>query len=349
MCEQASSTPDNPTPTAGIEGHARDVIRQRQLAEYHASQGEFGKAIACWQQVERLEPLADDAPQMIAALTLKHARQKPTAGGSGNGSEGDGPAQRETDAVAGPTLERRQVVFSRRQELEQAIRNNPEDEQNYLELAELHLAAGRTYDAQRTLSKAFDVKADPRVLERLEDVNVLRAQELVDLAQQRAAEENTSKALEALQERRVELEQLTLDVTRARCERYPYHGQLRFQLGMQLKRRGELKPALDHLQGALADPRCRASASLAIGEILQQYKQFPKSLQCYRQAAQLAACDGDQTDTRRRALYRAGVLATEMQLFDSARAYFSELVRIDPAYKDAATRLDKLAEIGDNL
>jgi hypothetical protein len=39
----------------------------------------------------------------------------------------------------------------------------------------------------------------------------------------------------------------------------------------------------------------------------------------------------------------------EMKLFDSARAYLAELVRFDPSYKDATTRLDKLAEINENL
>jgi tetratricopeptide (TPR) repeat protein len=91
-----------------------------------------------------------------------------------------------------------------------------------------------------------------------------------------------------------------------------------------------------------------ALASLEIGEILQRYQQFPKALQCYRQAAQLAAGDAVRADCRKRALYRAGVLATEMRLFDSARQYLAELVTVDPEYKDGKPRLDKLVEIGDD-
>ncbi len=241
------------------------------------------------------------------------------------------------------------LVLNQRQELEQAIRSNPEDETKYLELAELHLGAQRIYDAQRTLVKALDVCNDVSILERLEDVNILRAQELVSMAEQRAANEQTSKAHQAVKERRNELERLQLEVNRSRCDRYPDDGYLKFQLGMSLKRVGELKQALDYLQGGIRDSRCRAVASLEIGEILQRYQQFPKALQCYRQAAQLAAGDDDQADCRWRALYRAGVLATEMKLFDSAKEYLAELVRTAPTFKDAATRLDKLGEIDENL
>jgi tetratricopeptide (TPR) repeat protein len=335
-----------------------DAERLRQQAKRHALQGALEDAIACWQRVEQLDPYDGDAPRMIASLTLRRARRG-AAGGEANNPSGKGgqpllatdeapPSEKNAVATTPPPVPRA-LVLTQRQELEQAIRNYPEDEANYLKLAELHLGEQRIYDAQRTLIKAMDVCSGVHLLERLEDVNILRAQELVTMAEQRAAAENTTKAHQAVQERRDELDRLQLEVNRARSARNPDDGYLKFLLGMSLKRSGDLKQALDYLRGGMEDRRCRAVASFEIGEILQRYQQFPKALQCYRQAAQLAATDGDQADCRRKSLYRAGVLATEMKLFDSAKGYLTELVRHSPNFKDAATRLDKLGEIDDNL
>ena len=213
----------------------------------------------------------------------------------------------------------------------------------------MHLAERRTYEAQRTLIRALEVSRDLKIVERLEDVNMLRAKEQVKLAEDRAAEEKTQEAKEMVDRLREESYQLELDVFRNRCFRYPEDKRLKYQLGLRLKQIGDHRESLESLQAGLEFPELRASASLEIGEILQRHHQFPKALQCYRQAAQLAAGDESLKDCRKRALYRAGVLATAMTLTDTARGYLAELVKMDPDYRDAQTRLDKLGEISDTF
>ena len=97
------------------------------------------------------------------------------------------------------------------------------------------------------------------------------------------------------------------------------------------------------------EPDLRAAASFEIGEILQRFKQFPRALQCYRQSAQLAAANEGQIEWRKRALYRAGVLALSMKVLDSSEQYFAALADIDPNYKDVRTHLDKLAEMREDF
>ncbi len=46
---------------------------------------------------------------------------------------------------------------------------------------------------------------------------------------------------------------------------------------------------------------------------------------------------------RKRALYRAGVLAGGLDDLDAARKYLSILAGLDFGYRDVAQRLDKLA------
>jgi tetratricopeptide (TPR) repeat protein len=235
--------------------------------------------------------------------------------------------------------------------LEQEIAYRPQEESKYLELAALHLAERRTYEAQRTLMRALEVSRDARIVERLEDVNMLRAREKLKLTEDQAAEQKTQEARDLVEKAREECYQLELDVFRNRCFRHPADKRLKYELGLRLKQIGNHREALESLQAGLDFPELRATASLEIGEILQRHHQFPKALQCYRQAAQLAAGDNglDRQDCRKRALYRAGVLATAMTLTDTARQYLAELVKMDPGYRDARTRLDKLGEISDNF
>lgn len=345
-----------------LDGKPDDPQVNRELARSFERVGRFDDAIECWHRVEETDPYDTEAPSMISRLTLERTRRQLESDTSGDENDSeirtdDAPSPTGTTdgkSTAGKSHKdadekppRREVVLTERQVLELAIRDNPEDENNYLELAELYLADERTYDAQRTLMKAIRVTSDLRVVERLEDVNMLRTAEQVEIARQRADEEQTEQARELVEQLLDEQRRLEFEIFRSRSERYPDNHQLRFEFGLRLKRLGNFRQAIEPLQAGLELPELRAVASLEIGECLQRYKLFPKALQCYRQSAQLAAKDVSQQETRKRALYRAGVLADAMQLPDSAKQYFAELVSFAVNFKDARDRLDKLNKIDD--
>jgi tetratricopeptide (TPR) repeat protein len=339
-----------------------DLEEAKATARSLARAGRFDEALLCWQKVEERDPFDAEPGRMIPALTLKKNRQvdtknaddKPpsnTANQASGSATGEPSAPQSVLPSSVPPKAPRQLVLTRRQQLEQEIAYRPQEESNYLALAELHLAERRTYEAQRTLTRALEVSRDIRIVERLEDVNMLRAREQLSLAEDQATALKTQEAGDLVEKARQECYQLELDVYRNRCFRHPEDKRLKYQLGLRLKQIGNHREALESLQAGLEFPELRAAASLEIGEILQRHHQFPKALQCYRQSAQLAAGDDglDILDLRKRALYRAGVLATAMTLTDTARQYLAELVKMDPGYRDARTRLDKLGEISDNF
>ena len=288
------------------EGEPDDAEVNRQLAKSLTRLARFDEAVQCWQRVEAADPYDAEAPRMISALTLEKARSDSQAVDRAAAEPADDVEPRPTDGAASSAASRLptegsprkapKLVLSRRQQLEQALVNNPEDETTYLELANLHLAEHRTFDAQRTLLKAVNVSRDVRILERLEEVNMLRAREQLDLARRRAMEEGTEDARQQVERLKDEMGRLELEIFTRRCERNPQDPQLKFQLGLRLKQVGNYRQALEPLQGGLAIPEQRAVASLEIGEILQSYKQFPRALQCYRQAVQLASADEKHQD-----------------------------------------------------
>ena len=136
-----------------------------------------------------------------------------------------------------------------------------------------------------------------------------------------------------------------IDVYAARCQRYPENTTWKYELALRLKASGNVAEAIRHFQDVLQDARRKGAVSLELGECFQKIKQYPLALRNYQSAIDLL---GDrELDLRKRALYRAGVLATAMQDVDLAQKYLSELGGLDFAYRDVAERLDKLAAVKD--
>ena len=340
-----------------LESAPDDPEIHRQAAQILTSLGKVDEALAHWQQVEQADPRDEQASRMISMLTLERIRrpapEKPTDDDSTPPTPNDvseGEVQDEqtgrADEPAKPlVVAPKTLVLTQRQQLEKAIVDHPEDETLYLKLADFHLAEGRLYEAQRTLQRAASVTSELHIREKLEEVNLLRARQQAQMARQRADEQRTVEALELAEKVEKDLQQLEFDTARVRCDRYPNDKSFRFQLGLSYVRRGDFREALEPLQAGLEVPEHRAAASLEIGEILQRYKQFPKALQCYRQSAQLAKREPYNEDVFKAALYRAGLLATQMKLYDSAKQYLATLSETDSTYKDVRSRLDKLNEI----
>ena len=63
----------------------------------------------------------------------------------------------------------------------------------------------------------------------------------------------------------------------------------------------------------------------------------------------MAASDDSQPETKKLALYRAGVLAAELNDREKAEKYLTQLAAIDFGYRDVADRLDKLAALRDSV
>ena len=96
----------------------------------------------------------------------------------------------------------------------------------------------------------------------------------------------------------------------------------------------------------MQDPRRKGAVSLELGECFQKIKQYQLAMQSYQAAVE--ALTDRELDLRKRALYRAGVLATGLEDPDSARKYLSTLAALDFNYRDVAQRLDKLGTAKDN-
>jgi len=230
--------------------------------------------------------------------------------------------------------------------LQQAIENDPTEPNNYVALAKLHQREGRFGEAEKVLTDALAAVGNRLdLIQRLEDAKILRAKARVAVAEKRAAAvDDDEEALELVRKLRAEQNRLEIDIYNARVGRFPDRPELNFDLGVRLMRAGNYHEAFKSFEAARRSPQRKAAATLDAGQCLHHLKQYEKALALYEEAVELA---GDDPPRLQLALYRAGTLAAGLKQREKAEKNLVRLLEIDPDYKDAASRLDKVRKMSD--
>ncbi len=335
----------------------KDPAVNRRAAIGFARLGQFDNAIGCWRRVLAAKPLDEEASKAVSQLSVEQTIQK---GGyqqellDGTTKVGDMESAVRASMARGrkevtENVAARKVDAGREQELLDAIQSHPAEVANYLELATLFSAQERHPDAERILSQALAVTGggDLNVRECLEDAQLARVHQQVDIATRRAEQEKSDEATELARRMAVQANLVEMEIYGSRSSRDPGNSMLLFELGLRAKRAGKFKEAIQAFQAARDDARHRAQVQLHLGESFQHIRQFKLALSSYEAA--IEACDTMQLDVQKLALYRAGVLATEFKDLDRAEKYLTRLAAIDFGYRDVADRLDKLAQLRDSV
>jgi tetratricopeptide (TPR) repeat protein len=337
----------------------KDPIVNRRAAQAFGRMGQFDNAIGCWRRVQQAKPLDEESSKAISQLSVEQTIQK----GGYQQEMLDGTAKvadLESAVRASMARGRKEIVeaaqqaakpvdTSREQSLMDAIQASPADVSNYLELGRVFSASERYQDAERILTQALQGTGggDLLVREVLEDAQLARVHQQVEIAKRRAEQDKTEEAIELAKRMSAQANLVEMEIYGARSARDPNNLMLLYELGLRSKRAGKFKEAIQAFQAARDDARHRAQVQLHLGESFQHIRQFKLALSSYEAA--IEACDSMQLDTQKLALYRAGVLATEFKDLDRAEKYLTRLAAIDFGYRDVADRLDKLAELRDSV
>jgi len=331
---------------------AKDIEVNRQAAFTLQRMGQFDQAIACWQRVAQANPQDDEARQTIARLSVEKTIEE---GGYSQDSLGVGEdgasntevkvAQFSKQAKEGTDADKSLTPEER---LKAAIIEDPTDVESYLQLADICIHETRYSDAEYVLTRATEVagSADFRVVERMEGVLLRRAAQQLAIAEQQVQNDPSEENEQLAARIRSQVNQVEVEVYAARSDREPGNTRMKYELGLRLKRVGKYKEAISALQGARSDTKQRANVLLELGECFQRIEQFKLALTNYEES--IVACAEPDSETRRLALYRAGVLSTGMKEIDRAERHLTELAGLDFGYKDVADRLDKLGQLRDS-
>ena len=314
---------------AALDAAPADAEVNRQCARFAAGQGNYDQAIECWRRISRIKGLGEEADKEIARLSV----EKTISAGQGlTGRSGAAAASRE-DGAAGPT--------SKRARLTQAIRDNPADVDSYLELADVLEQEATIEEAEQVLAKALAASGNElKVREHVEDRHLRWARAKVMLAEKRVEAENTPENQTTVEKLKTASLRQEIEVFGARVSRYPDNLTWKYELALRLKSAGKHPDAIRYFQEALKDVRRKGAISLELGECFQGIKQYQLAMQNYEAA--LESLSDRELELRKRALYRAGVLAAGLKDFDAAQKHLSTVAGLDFGYRDVAQRLDKL-------
>ncbi len=338
-----------------LDANPKDVDINKHCAHSLARVGQFDQAMAVWRRIGELRKKDPEVDKMISQLTLDKTRILSGLGDDENATGrvvNEGLSAKADAPKAAPSIgvseshapKRREIQLTPRQRLERAISDDPEIVENYFQLADLHMGEGRAPEAVLILQKALAVSGGNfKVQEKLEAAEVEQMRLHVAVAEKRAAHEGTDEATDLVKQLRDELHRRELEIYARRCERHPEDVQLKLELGVRLKRVGNFEEAEKTLMEVRKVPELKAAATIELGECLQQQQKYSNALQFYQRAVELTE-QGDET-LRKLALYRAGMLAGGLKQYDSAEKWLKTLLKLDPDYRDAQARLDKLAKL----
>ena len=336
-----------------LDGAPKDAEVNRHCAKSLSRMGQFDMAIACWHRVEESNKNDQEAPRAIATLSLEKARDQV-------GLEDDEEEEKKKEQQATKKESKKipppdedsaeppshSIERSPRQHLEQAILDDPTDVKNYLQLAGIHTEAGRHDEAEQLFKNALDCSGgDLAIRAELENAQMTTARARLAIAEKQAQAEQTQSNVELAQQLRSDLIRLETQIYSTRSERHPNDLALLIELGIRLKWSGQFAEAIASFQRAAKGKTLKCRANLEMGECFQRARKYEKALVCYERALKRALPENEEH--RRLTLYRAGVLAAGLNQIDRAKAWFAELLEIEPGYRDTASRLDKLQSIND--
>jgi tetratricopeptide (TPR) repeat protein len=332
-----------------MDADPKDVNVNHHAALTLQRRGQFDQAIACWRRVEQAKPRDEEALQAISRLsvekTIHEGGYDPELlrGDLSGVTKAKTSVARLAKGAEAPGLECDQSTATER--LQTAIATDPTNIDNYLQLADKLIHDGKLDEADSLLQRGRNVSGGGHlgVLERLEDVQVRRAHRQLAIAEQRHAHEPTEEMRQQVINFRKLANQVELEIYAAKADRDPGNVRLKYELGLRLKRAGKTKDAITTLQAARGDTKHKVQALVELGECFQKIEQYKLALNHYEQA--IEACEQPDSEVRRLALYRAGVLATGLRELDRAERHLTELAGLDFGYRDVSDRLDKIAHL----
>jgi tetratricopeptide (TPR) repeat protein len=324
-----------------LERDANDVTVNRHCAKSLTRQGYYDQAIACWHRVDESTRGDVEAQKMILELQI----EKTQAGLGRTRAAAKPDAEPSVTADEATDNPRREIQLTPRQQMEQSLANSPGDVDGYLQLAQYHLDEDHLGEALLLLNKGLAATgSDIRIRHLLEDAEIIRKRQQLTISEQQAAKEPNEESQQLVLDLQNDLNRYELDVFVARSARYPQDLEFKFQLGMRLKRMENYVEAVNCFMAAAELPDRRSRAVLELGECLQRQKQYSKALECYLRGLDQSE-QADQPDLIKLALYRAGLLSAGLKDSVAAVELLSRLVELDPNYKDAAARLDKIRQM----
>lgn len=214
------------------------------------------------------------------------------------------------------------------------LASHPDDKSLYLKKGDVLRRVNRFDQAIEVYEKAQNLDpADFVITMRMGDLRIAMAQDKVDKARQAGGN------LEPLE---AELMQIEVEEYRRRIERQPTEMSHHFNLGVRLLKQGEIDSAASELQQAVHDPRFRRQSHLYLGHCFLRKKLLDLSRDQYSSC--LSLIEDQLSEEYKEVAYHRAKACLAMGDRQGAIDDLTRVVKLDLAYRDAASLLNKLRD-----
>jgi len=325
------------------DANPKDPDINRVCAIALANRGLYNQAIDCWARVEQAKPNDPEAQKAIAELAV--ARTK---------TEGDYDAEGTSKKVLAAQGAKKAAAggegddeLSLEDQLLAKIKKHPLEVDNYLDLAKLFLNRDDFKNAEKVLTKAYEVsEQDIEIRERLEDAQLRGIRKDLTMLDAKRKQTKSKEDEEKFQQIKKEYDEKSLAVSVNRCDRYPNNLAFKFELGQRYQIVGKFDEAIKQYQAAQNDPRKKGMCMLALGQCFQKIKQHRLAMNYYETA--ITEIPDRDAVNKKIALYLAGKLSMELKDLDKAEKLLTVLAELDFSYRDVSKLLDKIDELRNN-
>lgn len=323
-----------------VQAQANDAEFFRHAAHVFEINEHWQKAIACWEQVKKLNPNDENANRQInslsASATIKRA-------GLSESFVKQGPSATEAAEEMAAKLEKlKQDQLSPEEKWQKEIQDNPNQIWPYLNLAEHYRNRSQLEAAEKVL--AHGIKAnpkDPMLLQTYAEVQINRMKRAIESYTQRLKERPDDTSTKA------KLEQVSKLLTdyevkefRRRISLSPEDGNLHYHLGLALARAGQHDDAIAEFQQARSSQTMKVQALHQMGLSFEANNALKLAERSYRDA--LKAIEAQDESNLKALHYRLGRVAEAQGNSQAAEEHYNEVAAIDYAYLDVAQRLRNL-------
>lgn len=282
-----------------LNANHRDGLRD--YAVWNEEHGRFDEAVKTWNQMLLQDPSDREAKQRRLALETNMMIEDfendpnqvtdPHKKSDRSLSKVVATPLNHHDGDSSFHLEKQQIAGLLKQ-----VEQEPENLQNYLNLAQEYRKQYQFMEAQNTILQALQLSGgDLEIREQWED---LEAESLVhrlatarNLGNTEPSDPLTSKRIIALE---TELNDFELDLYRRRTDRYPDQMDLKYEFGLRLLRAGLLNEAKLQFQSACDNADMRIRALVAMGDCYLKEESVHEAKLCYEQATQYPASRKDR-------------------------------------------------------
>jgi tetratricopeptide (TPR) repeat protein len=328
-----------------VQNNTKDVEFFKFSAHIHELNESWQKAIACWEQVKRLNPNDQDSSRAINALSAAGAIKRAGLEDTLDKRAAAAAAAHEPAEALEAKLERmKQEQLTPEQRLIKEIVGKPDAVHAYVELAEIYRMRNDLDKAEKVLAKGRKANPNDHGLASIyEDTQIGRLKKARDGQSQRVHQYPEDTAAKAKLDQLTEmLNKYEIEAFRRRVELHPEDAKLHFDLGVILARVGDHDAAIAEFQQARggSSPLQKIQALYHLGLSFEANNSAKLAERNYKEAVKLL--EPEDRDNFLALHYRLGRVSETLSNNEAAEEHYNEVAAVDYSYSDVAQRLKRL-------